>query len=260
MPRPAHHRGLTFIEVVVAVALLGVVAGAMFGATSFATGMQLREQRRLACAEVANRLMLQYLDEPSKMSELPKTTAYGPDENPSQFRWEYREEPIQLIKANADAWDQTRESTLPPDRFRQVTIRVWLSEASGGSRFPDDSTATFTLSRMLDPIYPRNPDSFMNMLNDPVAFRDFMGNMMTNNQGNTFRGNGSGNQGRNQNGQGRQPGRGQFGPGGVGPGQAFGRSGQNRQGRAGGFPNFNTGPRSGVRPGGFTQGGGPGRN
>jgi hypothetical protein len=250
-PRAHHHRGLTFIEIVVAFALLGVVSGALFGVTGFATGMQLREQRRLACAEVANRMMLQYLDDATAMAEMPKVTAYGPDGNPSKFRWEYREEPIQLIKANADAWDQTKTSALPEDRFLQVTVRVWLSEESGGSRFPDESTPTATLTRLLDPVYPRNPDSFMNMLNDPQAFRTFMNTMMTGNQGATFRGNGNPG-GRNQNGQrgngnGRQ--RGQFGPGNLRPGQAFGR-GANR----GGFPNSG----NFQNTGGFRAGGGRG--
>jgi prepilin-type N-terminal cleavage/methylation domain-containing protein len=246
MPRDRrnHRPGLTFIEIVVAVALLGVVSAAMFGVTSFAAGMQLRQQRMLACTEVANRLMLQYLDEPTKMPEAPKVAEYGPVQTPSHFRWEYREEPIELIEANADARDQSHSSTLPTDRFRQVTIRVWLSEDSGGSRFPDESTPTAVLSRMIDPLYPRNPDSFMNMLNDPAGFQQFMGSMMGF-QGNTVsRGGLPG--GQNQNGQrgGRNgQGRGQGGPGGINPGQAF-----NRGPGRGGFPGGNFGGRGG--PGG----------
>src|SRR5215831_14815037 len=102
MTRGHTHRGMTFLEVVVATALLAVVSAAMFGMFGFATGMQLRGQRMLACAEVANRLMLQYLDEPTKMPLTPKTVVYGPPEAPATFRWEYREEPIQLIEANPD--------------------------------------------------------------------------------------------------------------------------------------------------------------
>ncbi len=213
--------GMTFVEIVVATALLGVVSAAMFGMFSFATGMQLRQQRMLGCAEVANRQMLLYLDDPTKMDQAPKVVTYGTPDHQAKFRWEYREEPIQLIEANADARDQTHGSTLPTDRFLQVTVRSWLSEESGGSRFPDDSTPTVTLTRMLDPLYPRNPDSFMNMLQDPQGFQKFMGSMIGGNQGTAINGSG-----RNQNGRNGQ-GRGQFGPGGLNPNQAFGRGGQN---------------------------------
>ena len=245
-------RGMTFIEIVVAVALLGVISAAMFGVTSFAAGMQLRQQRQLACAEVANRLMLQYLDEPTKMPMAPKTTDYGPPENPARFRWEYREEPIQLIEANADARDQTRGNTLPMDRFLQVTVKVWLSEESGGSRFADDSVPTVTLTRMLDPLYPRNPDSFMNMLQDPQAFQGFMGSMMGFSGTTTSRGGQPG--GQNQNGRPGGPGGGQFGPGGINPGQAFGRGGQN----GGRQFNANFGGGNGRGPGGGRPGGNSG--
>ena len=257
MPRRTHHHaGMTFLEIVVATALLGVASAAMFGTFGFATGMQLRQQRTLACAEVANRLLLEYLDDSTKIPALPKTATYGPPGAPARFRWEYREEPIQLIEANADARDQTRASTLPTDRFLQVTFKVWLSEESGGSRFADESTPTFTLTRMLDPLYPRNPDSFMSMLQNPQGFQEFMNKMMgfngTTTRGNQLAGNGqtgqNGQRGQRGNGQGR----GQFGPGGVNPGQAFGRG----NGRPG-LGAFGGGARGtgNARPPGF---GGPG--
>jgi type II secretory pathway pseudopilin PulG len=224
---------MTFIEIVVAFALLGIVAAAMFGMMSFATGMQVRGQRMLACAEVANRLMLKYLDDSTTMPTEPKVQVYGPDNAPAKFRWEYHEDPIQLVEANADARDQTRASTLPTDRFLQVTFKVWLSEESGGARFPDESTPCITLTRMLDPLYPRNPDSFMSMLQNPQGFQNFMNQMMGFN-GATTRGNQLG-----QNGQGNQRGqrgnRAQFGNGGemVNPNRAFGR-GQRGIGNFGG--------------------------
>jgi type II secretory pathway pseudopilin PulG len=231
---------MTFLEVVAAVAMLGIVSAAMFGVFGFVTGTSLRQQRLLGCAEVANRLMLTYLDDPTKMPDSAKPVDYGPETAPSRFRWEYKEEPINIIEAIPEAMDLSRASPFPKDRFRQVTVRVWLSEESGGSRFADDSTPTATLTRLVDPLYPRNPDSFMNMLQDPQAFKDFMGTMMGIQQSTTVRGGATG--GRNGQGNQQRPAgnfqRSNFGQGGFMPRTAF-----NNGGRQGRMPaNFNFGP------------------
>jgi len=208
--------GMTFLEVIVAFALLGVVTAAIFGVFGFVSGTQLRQQRMLACAEVANRLMLQYLDEPTGMPDTHKPVEYGPQGAPARFRWDYAEDQVQIIEVMADQRDQSRQSPFSPDRFRQVTIRVWLGEESGGSRFPEGDTPSATLTRMVDPMAPRNPDSFMNMLQNPDAFRQFMQTMMGF-QGNTTRGGLPGGNGQGQN----RPDRSQFGPGGLDPRGAF---------------------------------------
>ena len=75
--------GITFLEVVVGVALLGIVTAAMLGTINFATGIQLRQARMLACSEVANRLVLEYLDDPTKLPDPGKTVEYGPPEAPA---------------------------------------------------------------------------------------------------------------------------------------------------------------------------------
>jgi type II secretory pathway pseudopilin PulG len=253
MTFPAAHRraGMTFLEVVAAFALLGVVTAAIFGVFGFVSGTQLRQQRMLGCAEVANRLMLQYLDEPTGMPDTHKPVEYGPQGAPARFRWDYSEDPVQITEVLADQRDQSRQSPFSPDRFRQVTIRVWLSEESGGSRFPEGDTPSATLSRMVDPMAPRNPDSFMNMLQNPEAFRQFMQTMMGF-QGNTVRG---GTPGGNAQGQNR-PDRTQFGAGGLDPRGAFrqGPRGGNRfdLGRFGAGGGGNARPQGpgSVRPGG----------
>lgn len=177
MKRAAFHpvrRGMTFLEVVVATAMFGVVAAAIVGVFSFTVGTQLREQRMLACAEVANRLVLSYLDDKTKMPDPNKTLEYGPGETPIKFRWEYREDAVSLVENSSDARDKNRApSPLRGDRFRQVTVHVWLAEESGGSRSPGAGTPEFTLSRMFDPLYPRNPDSFMEMMLSPTGRTQF---------------------------------------------------------------------------------------
>ncbi len=169
---------MSFLEVVIATAMFGVVAAAIVGVFSFTVGTQLREQRTLACAEVANRLVLSYLDDKTKMPDPRNTVEYGPPETPLQFRWEYREDPVSIVEGNRDSRDKNREpSPLRADRFRQVTVHVWLGEVSGGSRVPGEGTPQYTLTRMFDPLYPRNPDSFMAFLMSPQGREQFFNYM-----------------------------------------------------------------------------------
>lgn len=176
--RRGSRRGMTFLEVVIATAMLGLVASAAFGVFNFITSAQWREQRRLGATEVANRLIMQYLDNPTGMPDPSRTVDYGPEEAMSKYRWEYSEDPVVLVEAAPENRDQTRSSPLPPDRFKQVSVRVWLSEYSGGTRFPEPSTPSAILTRMVDPVMPRNPDSYMRMLNDPRGFEEIMRQLM----------------------------------------------------------------------------------
>jgi type II secretory pathway pseudopilin PulG len=156
-------RGMTFLEVVFATAMLGIIGGAMFAAYGFAIASEAREQQRLGAAELANRLVLNYLDSPTGMPDKGKVIEGGPG-GAMKYRWEMVEEPVHVVEAAADQRDKSRDSPLKNDRFINVTVRVWLGEESGGSRMFEATTPSATLSRMLDPISPRNPDSYMAMI------------------------------------------------------------------------------------------------
>lgn len=167
-------RGLTFLECVAAVALLGIVTASIFGVFSFLAGNQARQQQLLGANELASRLVLMYLDDPLGMPRPDSTLDYGP----YKYRWEYREQPIGVVEAVPDARDPGRSPSLPLDRFTEVTVRVWLSEQSGGSR--DGAGAPqATIGRMFDPVFFfRNPDSAEHLLKDPARFQQFMERMM----------------------------------------------------------------------------------
>lgn len=62
-------RGVTFLEVVLAGALLSLSAGAITSAFSFVERMSDRDRRRLEAYEVAHRAILQYLDDPTAMDK-----------------------------------------------------------------------------------------------------------------------------------------------------------------------------------------------
>jgi hypothetical protein len=173
---------MTFIEVVCASAILGIVAAAVFSAFSFVSLTQVRETRNLACMEVANRLMLSYLDSPSGLSGGQRVVEYGPPGAEAKFRYDLSEQPVRLVEVAADRRGENR-SPLKLDRFKVVTVHVWLSEESGGARTPGGNVPEATLARMIDPVALRNPDSIANMMKDPRQYERFLQSIMGFSQG-----------------------------------------------------------------------------
>src|SRR5690349_3114057 len=67
--RATSRRGSTFIETTCAVAMLAMVAAAVLGAFTTMYGAQTRMRNRLGAMELANRLVLQYLDDKDTMPQ-----------------------------------------------------------------------------------------------------------------------------------------------------------------------------------------------
>lgn len=168
---------MTFIEVTLAVALLAIISSTVFGAFSYLVGRQRLEQQKLGSAEVANRLMLQYLDDPDSMPEAGLPVEHGPD----RYRWDQIQTPVKIKPAEpanpraAAASPAARSSSALLENTRQVTIRAWLSEESGGSPAHDLSVPNVTITRIVYPtIGGRNPDSMQHILkNNPGAMQRY---------------------------------------------------------------------------------------
>jgi hypothetical protein len=154
-------RGLTFIETVCAVALLGIVAATMFGAFNSIIGAQKRQQHRLNAMEVANRLILQYLDDKDTMPGAGLPVEYARE----RYRWDLREVPVRLEAARPEVAEERSSSTpVSVDRMQAIAVRVWLSEESGGSLEYTEVVPAVTLTRLMDPIALRNPDTNKTLL------------------------------------------------------------------------------------------------
>lgn len=178
--RRAPRRAMTLLEVVLAVTLLALTAGAALTAVSFAISGQERQAQRLAAAELANRLMLQHLDDEGSMPDGGSVVRYAA----LTYRWEIDAAPLRLTPAvTAPAAVPTgpgaganRSAAL--DRLRRVSIRVWLSEESGGARTWEVGVPGAVLTRMVDPMAFRNPDSFANTVGTEEGIRRLMQQMM----------------------------------------------------------------------------------
>jgi len=153
---------MTFLEVVFATTILAMIVSVMFGSIGFMLGRQRVEQRSLGAAELANRLMLQYLDDFTSMPDQNLPIAYGPD----RYRWDLERKWLRLEPA--EPAHKTRTGTLDRggsliEKSKLITIRVWLGEESGGSFVADASVPKASVSRIVYPFLAgRNPDSWTN--------------------------------------------------------------------------------------------------
>ncbi len=159
-------RGMTLLEVVLAIASLGLIAAGATTTISFLYGSQVREERRLGASELASRLILIYLDNPNDLPPRSEQIAYGRD----SFRYDLAVTPVRIRPRDAvrrALAERRSNSPIPIDRFEQVRVRVWLSEDAGGSRTFSSAVPSAVLVRLYDPNYfNRNPDSGAKLFED----------------------------------------------------------------------------------------------
>ncbi len=167
-------RGITLIETVCAAALLAIVTGVVFAALAGIMASQQRRAHELGAMELANRLVLQYLDDPDTMPNPALPVQYAGE----RYRWTMRQVPVELVPARPDAAAQRAATTsISIDRFELVVVDVWLGEESGGSAANDPGTPSATLTRMIDPLALRNPDSNERLFNDQRKVQEFLDRM-----------------------------------------------------------------------------------
>lgn len=164
-------RGMTFLEVVAGAALLALLAATLFGAIGYMFRSSVRERQELAAAELANRLMLQYLDDYRQMPSRTAPVKFGAPGAEWWFRWELRvtgatlEEHVADESRRAARVERTQSANL--SRFKQITMRVWLAEDSGGSASRVPEVPQYAITRVMDPLATRNPDSIQKMWKNP---------------------------------------------------------------------------------------------
>ncbi|NUQ68382.1 MAG: type II secretion system protein [Phycisphaerales bacterium] len=176
-PRPQLRRGVTFVEVICAVALIAIIATVSLSGVSSILAAQERQIRRISAAELANRIILQFLDDRDSVPA-PGTVLRA---DGAAFRFELRETPVRLEPARAEvAAERTQLTPTTLDRLSNVSVLVWLAEESGGSVAPVAGTPAVQLTRIVDPIalITRNPDSLRNMMQDPEKYRRMLEQFM----------------------------------------------------------------------------------
>lgn len=167
--RYATRRGMSFLEVVLALAILSMIAATAMSAISAITGQAKAARQRLAAIELANRLILQYMDDPTRMPRPELPIEYAQE----RYRWSLREGAVSMVPV-VPAEERSSLGPRRLDRFKSVTLTVWLSEESGGTSMPEVGTPGAVLTRLMDPYALRNPDAIERMLADPARLQQFI--------------------------------------------------------------------------------------
>lgn len=156
---------MTFLEAILAVMLLAMVAVSLSSGVSFMSKAQRRMDQKLGAAELANRLILQYMDEKNSLPDRSLPIEYDVD----LYRWTLEEAPVKFEFDNQgfDDADNNVGSGVSLDRIKLITIRVWLAADSGGSRSFTSKVPNTVLTRLIDPLAFNNPDSLETLLQKP---------------------------------------------------------------------------------------------
>jgi type II secretory pathway pseudopilin PulG len=157
-------RGLTLLEVVLAVMLLGLAAASIMSALAYVANHAERSEQRLGAYELANRLVLQYLDDQDTMPSEALALEYGN----YVYRWKLREQTVKMETTRKQEQRRSRTASTTGttvsapqglDRFLRITVEVWIADDSGERSSPPPLEKMAEVSRVFDPIFPRNPDA-----------------------------------------------------------------------------------------------------
>jgi hypothetical protein len=153
-------RAMTMVEIVLAVVMLAMVTASIFGALGAMERMHRHNMERLGAFELANRMILQWLDDKKQMPPKGLPLEYG------RFKYlcDYGEERVTQV-LNPRQAASTGSTPQGLDRFKQFTVTIWSTEE--GVDYPIRGEVIAELTRMYDPFAPRNPDEMARRFRDP---------------------------------------------------------------------------------------------
>jgi type II secretory pathway pseudopilin PulG len=175
-----HRRGLTFLEAILAMVLLSMVAVTLSTAVSTMSKSQRRMDQKLGAAELANRLILQYIDERDSLPDKALPIEYDRD----LFRWTLVEAQVkfEFDQQSEEASSDSVGSGVSLNRIKLITIRVWLGADSGGSRSYTPDVPNVVITRLIDPLAFSNPDSLETLINKPGGIEKLFENFLNNSE------------------------------------------------------------------------------
>lgn len=164
--------GVTFLESVLGVVLLALVTASLAGSVSFMQRSHARIERRLGAAELANRLILQYIDDRESLPSPSLPLEYGQN----LYRWSMDEQRVRFVTRGQGSAAVTGGvgSGVSLDRVQMVIFRVWLAPESGGSMSYSPDIPGVVITRLVDPLAFSNPDSLQSMLERPDGIERLM--------------------------------------------------------------------------------------
>ncbi len=165
-------RGFSFLEAVMAAALLGIIAASIFGAMGYAMSEDRYDEARLGAAEVANRLIISYLDDSTSVRKLPDTIDYGH----FTYRYDFDVETVRIEEPNRNLRDSNGQPGAVPAalvRLKEVSATVWLDEGRPETMAPGSSPGV-RINRLVNPIGYRGSDSTERLMGDGERIGELM--------------------------------------------------------------------------------------
>jgi hypothetical protein len=165
--RWAARRGVTLIETVLGAMLLGMVAATLAGTVGAIQRQAARDKQRLAAIEIANRLVLQQVDDDENLPSQSLPIAY----DGMMFRWNLSVRSAGMTLSDSGRNFESQQTGGGFDirrRLRVATVNVWLAEESGGSATDTSAVPRASVSRLFDPIAFRNADSTERKYGDDI--------------------------------------------------------------------------------------------
>ena len=159
----AARRGITLLEVLLAVMLMSLTVASVMGAISSIALMETNARHRLEAYEIANRIMLQYLDDEQGLPSKTLPITYGDH----KFFWELDKTPARMVINRKQESGGANLQAL--DRFLLIDVTVYDSDSTGQYDIKAEPIAG--LARVIDPAAPRNPDSIDTFGTNPDKIR-----------------------------------------------------------------------------------------
>ncbi|MCA9287698.1 MAG: type II secretion system protein [Phycisphaerales bacterium] len=166
------------LEVVAAVAILAIITATVAIGLNYMVARNARERRQLAAMEMANRLVLMYMDDKNAMPSRTLPLPYAGEEYMYSMHEDKRVE-LNDSPTVAAALRAATRGGISRDRLEVVRIRVWLHKDLQGREYAPDTAPSATLARIYDPLnITRNPDSGTNAINTEQGLRDVVNQVL----------------------------------------------------------------------------------
>ncbi len=184
-------RGTTLIEVVLAALLLSIVVTMIVSTVSNVTLADMRGRQRLEALELANRLLLQFLDDKEKM---PASSAHIM-QGMGAYRWALRETPVRMDFPDASVFTvrEGATSTRVLEQTVLLSVTVWTGVPDGLGGYAQGEELA-TLARVHNPMsaITRNPDVLLRATSNPDQLLKLLLQMVEQGRGSVGSGSGSG--------------------------------------------------------------------
>jgi type II secretory pathway pseudopilin PulG len=141
MPRSSRHRGLTFLEVVISLAMVGTITAMITGGIGFMERVALANRQRLDAAEVAHRIIIQQIDDDRLWKQGPKRVELNGTVYEFELHLEvlFKDTGLGDTRRGRRTIRQTSEVTLGDrlvSKLHLITARVWAVDPPQTSRGP----------------------------------------------------------------------------------------------------------------------------